>query len=341
MSRRLRTILLTAGLMFVGLLATACGLARSPAQPFAANTGSVGGGDAFYEEAAAEPSMAMEAPMPEGAAGDFANERSTIADSAIIASDGQAMQIERLIIRNGSITVSVEDTYEAKAEIEQLVASMAGEGAYIVSSNESGGGSSSPYINMTIRIPASRFDSTMDAIEALKVQGTTPTISESAQDVTEEYVDVSARVESLEAARDRLLDLMNQAETTEALLQAEAQLTQREAEIEALKGRLRYLEQSADLSRIDIALQPYILSQPVDTRWRPLETLRRALDDLLDAMRDFADFLIRFIVVVLPFLLIFGAIIYGIVRFIIGRVRAGQRKRAARQAQEAAQTEEE
>jgi len=327
--------------MFVGLLATACGLARSPAQPFAANTGSVGGGDAFYEEAAAEPSVAMEAPMPEGAAGDFANERSTIADSAIIASDGQAMQIERLIIRNGSITVSVEDTYEAKAEIEQLVASMAGEGAYIVSSNESGGGSSSPYINMTIRIPASRFDSTMDAIEALKVQGTTPTISESAQDVTEEYVDVSARVESLEAARDRLLDLMNQAETTEALLQAEAQLTQREAEIEALKGRLRYLEQSADLSRIDIALQPYILSQPVDTRWRPLETLRRALDDLLDAMRDFADFLIRFIVVVLPFLLIFGAIIYGIVRFIIGRVRAGQRKRAARQAQEAAQTEEE
>jgi len=123
------------------------------------------------------------------------------------------------------------------------------------------------------------------------------------------------------------------------VLQAEAQLTQREADIEALKGRLRYLEQSADLSRIDIALQPYILSQPVDTRWRPLETLRRAFDDLLNAMRDFADFLIRFVIVVLPFLLIFGAIIYGIVRFITGRVRAGQRKRAARKAQESAQTE--
>ena len=332
MSRKLKTTLLVAGFMIVALLATACGLARSPVRQLASDTGAMGGGEAFYNETAEEP--AMEAPMPAGAEGDFAAERSSIADSTIVASDGQALQIERLIIRNGSITVSVEDTYDAKAKIEQLVTSMAGDGAFVVSSNESGGGSGSPYINMTIRVPASQFDATMDALEALKVQGTTPSVSESAQDVTEEYVDVSARIESLEAARDRLLELMNQAETTEAVLQAEAQLTQREADIEALKGRLRYLEQSASLSRIDIALQPYILSQPVDTRWRPLETLRRAFDDLLDALRDFADFLIRFVIVVLPFLLIFGAVIYGIVRFIVGRVRAGQRRRAARKAQE-------
>jgi hypothetical protein len=239
MSRRLKTPLVVAGLIIIVLLVTSCGLMRPSAAPMVYDAGGVGGGEAFSEEAAAVPTAAMEAPLAEAAAGDFAAERSSVADSAIVASDGQALQIERLIIRNGSITVSVEDTYDAKAEIEQLVASMAGDGAYIVSSNESGGGNGSPYINMTIRIPASKFDSTMDALEVLKVQGTTPEVSESAQDVTEEYVDVSARIESLEAARDRLLDLMNQAETTEALLQAEAQLTQREAEIEALKGRLR------------------------------------------------------------------------------------------------------
>lgn len=342
MSRRLRNSLLVVGILSIGLLASACASQQAPSMVRSDDSGgfaAAGGADVFYEEAAEAP-MPMEEPMEAEMGADFDVERSSLADSTNIASDGQAVQIERLIIRNGSISVSVENTRDAKAEIEQLVASMAGDGAFVVSSNESGGSSGSPYINMTIRVPAERFDSVMDTLEGLAVEGTNPSVNESAQDVTEEYVDVSARLESLEAARDRLLQLMEQAETTEALLQAEAQLTQREAEIEALKGRLRYLEESAGLSRIDISLQPYILSQPVDTRWRPLETLRESLDDLLDGLRGFADFLIRFVVVVLPFLVIIGAIIYGIVRLVLWRVRAGQRKRAERQAQQGLNSEE-
>nr|MBN1228374.1 DUF4349 domain-containing protein [Anaerolineae bacterium] len=241
----------------------------------------------------------------------------------------QEQQTDRLIIRNGSISLQSNDTRAAKTEIEQLVESLAGEGAFIVSSNEYGGAENLPYVSMSIRVPATQFDAVMEQITSMAVEGTNPSIVTTADDVTEEYVDLEARIETLETARDRLLALMENAATTEDLLMAERQLTEREAEIESLMGRLRYLTEAARLSRIDIDLQPYILSQPVDTRWRPAETVREAFEALIDGLRDFGDFLIFFAIAVLPWLVVFGAVIYGIIRFVIWRVRVGQRKRAA------------
>ena len=155
----------------------------------------------------------------------------------------------------------------------------------------------------------------------------------SGDDVTEEYVDLQARLESLESARDRLLDIMANAQTTEDLLQAEQQLTQREAEIESIKGRVQYLQQSAALSSISIDLQPYILSQPVDTRWRPAETIRRAAEALLNSLRDVGDFLIFVTIFCGPWLLVIIPVLYLLVRFVRGRLQKRREKRASQAAQ--------
>lgn len=239
-----------------------------------------------------------------------------------------AYAAERLIIRSGNISMSVKDTLAAQGSVEQMVASMAAEGAFVISSEAYGGGEDSqPYVTMSIRIPASRFDETMDRLEELAVQVTNR--NESAQDVTEEYVDLTARLESLEAARQRLLEIMQSASNTKDLLEAEQQLTQRETEIESLKGRIQYLEQSAQLSSIWIELQPYILSQPVGDQWRPLETVRHAVEALLDGLRGMGNFLIFFAIAILPWFLVLGLVIWGIVRLIRWRVRASRRKSAA------------
>lgn len=293
--------------------------------------------------AASGGAAAEEAPMPSD--GVFAGETapsydSSGTDTSTIVDQAAQQQVERLIIRNGSISLSVDDTISAQAAIEGIVNGLAAQGAFIVSSNEYGGTSGKPYISMNIRVPADQFDSVMNQIEDMATQGTTPSVSTSAQDVTSQYVDLQARLESLQAARDRLLQLMQNADTTEDLLMAEQQLTQREAEIESLKGQMQYLSESAQLSAISIDLTPYILSQPVDTRWRPAETVREAFDALLNGMRDFGDFLIFFAIAILPFLIIFGLVIFGIVRFIIWRVRVGQRKRAARMPAPTAMEEE-
>ncbi|MEJ2555945.1 MAG: DUF4349 domain-containing protein [Anaerolineae bacterium] len=237
--------------------------------------------------------------------------------------------VERLVIRNGSISMVVKDTRAAQQSIQHMVAEMAGEGAFVVSSEEQGGiEGSSPYISMAIRVPATRFDEVMDRLAKLAVEVRSRT--QSGQDVTEEYVDLQARLESLEAARQRLLKIMEDARTTDELLKAEGQLTQREAEIESIKGRVQYLTQSARLSSIQIELQPYILSQPVvGARWRPVETVRSAFDTLVDSLRNFGDFLIFFGIAILPWLLLIGLVIYGAVRFVLWRVRASREKRTA------------
>jgi hypothetical protein len=237
----------------------------------------------------------------------------------------QAYAAEQLIIRTGNISMVVEDTRAAQETIEEMVAAMAGEGAFVVSSDEYGGTQGSqPHITMSIRVPALHFDRVMDRLAELAVQVTSR--NESTQDVTEEYVDLEARLESLETARQRLLQIMEEARSTKDLLEAEQQLTQREAEIESIKGRMQYLEESARLSSIWIELQPYLLSQPVGEQWRPVETARRAVETLVDGLQGFGDFLIFFAIAILPWLVAIGLVIFLLVRLVRWRSRARSRK---------------
>jgi hypothetical protein len=241
---------------------------------------------------------------------------------------GLSQPAERLIIRNGSISMAVEDTHVAQQSVEDLVAEMADEGAYVVSSEEYGGiEGGSPHVGMTIRVPATRFDEAMDRLADLAIRVIAR--DESGQDVTEEYVDLETRLESLEAARERLLEIMQEARTTKDLLEAERQLTEREAEIESLKGRVQYLAQSARLAGIRIELQPYILSQPVSGHWRPAERVRQAYETLVDSLRGAGDFLIFFAIAILPWAVVLGLLVYGVVRLVLWRIHASHEKRAA------------
>ncbi|TAK12775.1 MAG: DUF4349 domain-containing protein [Anaerolineae bacterium] len=240
------------------------------------------------------------------------------------ATDGSLTQaIERLIIREGTLSLQVEDTLAARDQVEVLVSEFELQGAFIVSSNEYGNGTTKPSISMVIRVPASQFDPIMDRLAALAV--IVNTRYETADDVTEEYVDLEGRLEALETGRDRLLDIMENADTTEALLQAEAQLTIREAEIEAIQGRLQYLRGAATLSRITLDMQPYFASQPIDTSWKPFESLRRGFDALLESLQDFVDFVLFFAVAVLPWVLLF----FFVLRWIWRAIRRRQQKAAA------------
>jgi hypothetical protein len=238
------------------------------------------------------------------------------------ASDAHAYTApaDRMIIRNGSISLVVKDTRSARQAVESLVAEMAGEGAFVISSNEQGGTNQDlPYITMSIRVPASRFDEVMGRLAGLAVR--VASRNDTAQDVTEEYVDLQARLESLKAARQRLQEIMQSASSTKDLLEAEQQLTQREAEIESLEGRQQYLTQSAQLASIQIELQPSVLSQPVGNQWRPAEAARRAVDSLANSLRSLADGLIFLAIAVLPWLVVAGLIVYLIVRLIRAQVR--------------------
>jgi Domain of unknown function (DUF4349) len=226
---------------------------------------------------------------------------------------------QHLIVRDGSLTLVVSDTRKARDAIQSLVNAMSAQGAYVVSSNEmNSGDASQPAIQMVLRVPAARFEATMNSLAALAQQ--VYARDESAQDVTAEYVDLAAQLEQLQAARQRLLEIMKSASNTNDLLQAESLLTQRETEIASIQGRMKYLQETAQLSSIQVALNPSVLSQPIQPAgWNPAETVRLALGRLVGRFQAFSDWLINFSIATLPWLLVLGLLVLGVLRIAIRR----------------------
>jgi hypothetical protein len=76
----------------------------------------------------------------------------------------------------------------------------------------------------------------------------------SANDVTEEYIDLSAKLKNLEATEEQLLEIMKKAEKVEDILAVQRELTNTRDEIERTKGRMQYLEQTSETSLIEVQL---------------------------------------------------------------------------------------
>ena len=187
-----------------------------------------------------------------------------------------AAAIERLIIKNGDLALRVEDVPAATAAVSTLASEA---GGFVVSSSTSGlERDLRAYI--TIRVPAERFETTLNQLEALAVRVLSHSVSGS--DVTEEFVDLEARLRNLEATRDRLLDMLNKATRVQDALDVNLALSDVQGQIEQIQGRMRFLSESAAMSTINVSLEPVPVTPVLDEDgWQPIQVARAALRDLL------------------------------------------------------------
>jgi hypothetical protein len=162
---------------------------------------------------------------------------------------GESWSGERMIIRTGDITLVVSDVANAIEQITGLAESYEG---YVVSSN-SWRERDRMIGNIAIRVDAQYFDDAIRSLRQMAVEVTQE--STSGKDVTEEYVDLSARLHNLEASEEQLLELMKQAGEVKEILEVQRELTSTRGEIEQIKGRMQYLEQSSSMSLIQIRLE--------------------------------------------------------------------------------------
>ena len=243
------------------------------------------------QEVASDQVGAAEAPME--AADDGRN---------FFASD-EAAQIdvqEQLIIRTGELSIIVEDTEES---MDAITALAEGQGGWVVSSNVFRRSEDTFSGTITVRVPVDRFGETLSAIQELALE--VERAAQESQDVTEEYVDLSARLENLEATAARVRGFLEEADDVEDALAVNQELSRLESEIEALKGRLQYLEQSAAFSTITVNLTPDALSQPIEVGdWRPAGVAREAIETLINGLQVLATVLIWGVIVFLPLALI-------------------------------------
>jgi len=162
----------------------------------------------------------------------------------------QSWSGERLIIRTANMYLVVEDVASALQQITQLASTYKG---FVVSSN-SWQEQDRMMGNIAIRVEVASFDAAMGALRGLAVEVRSE--STSGQDVTEEYVDLEARLHNLEVTRVQLEKLLEKtSEKVTDILEVQRELSRVTGEIEQTKGRMQYLEKSSSMSLIQINLE--------------------------------------------------------------------------------------
>ncbi|MDP2729048.1 MAG: DUF4349 domain-containing protein [Dehalococcoidales bacterium] len=155
---------------------------------------------------------------------------------------------DRMIVRTGDLVLVVEDVTFTIERITDMANSFDG---YVVSSRSWKEGDRLVG-NITIRVPAGDFDSAMGTLRDLAAEVTSE--SSTSKDVTEEYVDLGAKLANLEATERQLLVVMEKAETVEDILDVQRELSRVRGEIEQTKARMQYLERTSETSLINIHL---------------------------------------------------------------------------------------
>ncbi|WP_069364968.1 DUF4349 domain-containing protein [Salisediminibacterium beveridgei] len=239
---------------------------------------------------------------------DFDNEQRAEGDN-VAQEVIEPEESDRQIIYEGDIHLEVQDYRAAVTDIERQIEEVNG---YLVESATSRSGEDGTRSGrMVIRIPQENFFSFIADLEESDAEVLEQYTS--GRDVTEEYVDLESRLSSQQAVEERLMTFMDDAETTEDLLNISSQLTDVQEEIETIQGRMNYLENRVDYSTLHVYLNERPATEIQDRE--DLETWERAVDQfmgtingLIRAAASATVFIVGFSPVLIPVLLIAGII---------------------------------
>ena len=198
------------------------------------------------------------------------------ASGAAQAPAGQ-QDLQRLVIKTADLSLQVDSARDAEAALRTLVGQL---GGYVVKV-ETSGTDEQMSSRVTFRVPANRFDQALSGVQGLAKKVLARTVS--GDDVTEEFIDLDSRLKNLEATRDRLQSFLDKATTVEDALKVNQSLSDLQGQIEQIKGRRQFLQQSAALSTISVSLSPVPAVAPIVTEegWQPLSVARDALRGLV------------------------------------------------------------
>ena len=276
-SASMRKFLLPALLLLMALALFGCGAAesgsfdiempaQSPAQPqmasermvvqeFEAEAESLESDSFVLKEVAAAMPAAAAAPTAVPMPASTVMESSSPSLPSMDEVQASVAAQERIIVRTVKMELVVDSVPDKVDRIAGLAQDM---GGWMVFSDRS----AVHWGNVSVRVPAQQLDEAIRRIRSLAIR--VDSESSTSQDVTDEYVDSTARLRSLRATEEALLNLLNQATDVEDALDVQRELAQLQAEIESLAGRIKFLQQTAAFSliNVDLTLAPQAL--PVD-----------------------------------------------------------------------------
>ena len=250
------------------------------------------------------------------------------AAGAVVAEENGAIQsslspqtgTDRKIVYTASMRMESTRFDDARAA---LLAAVEDCGGYLESTDQSGSAKEgSRWVSYTVRVPAVKYTA---FLEQAGQAGSVLNLNESAQDITLEYVDVQARLESLESKKARLEALADKAETTADLLEIENQLTEVQYQLESYTRQMKVMDNQVDYCTVDISLREVATLTPTGVSFG-----ERIADAFTGGWTAFAAFVQDAVVAIiynLPLLIIFG-ILAAVLVPVLRKRRQSKRRRA-------------
>ena len=206
---------------------------------------------------------------------------------------------------------------EAQAKITQIAESKKG---FVVESTQSSSDvkvTVRDSVTMTIRVPSATFDQALSEIR----QTASRVIVESVkgQDVTEEFIDIEARLKTQKALEAQFLEIMKRSNSVADALNVQTEIAKVRGEIEKIEGRKRFLESQASLSTIKIRLQTPTAFSSNSSGF--FYQLREAFGSGFDAALSFILFFVKILIALLPFLLLIVLPICLVIRYLLKKDR--------------------
>lgn len=226
------------------------------------------------------------------------------APSSTTPAAAPVQKLPRMIIRTADVHVVVRDTAAAVNTLTNLAQRS---GGYVGDSKTWRDGEQLR-ATITLRVPASGLADVLAEVRKLAVRIDGENIS--ANDVSQEYVDLSSQLKNGEAAENDLRELMSEVrqKTKRAadVLEMYEQLKVVRGEVEQTRGRMQYLSQLSAMTTINVELIPDAVARPVvEPGWQPLVVAKDAGRSLVRALQAVATAVIWLALYVLPMVLLF------------------------------------
>ena len=246
-----------------------------------------------------------------------------------------AAATERKLIRNVDMNVETREYDKLLASVQNKVTEL---GGYIENLDAYNGSSYYNYrstrnANLTIRIPKDRLDEFLDTVSDL---GNVTSRSENVQDVTLTYVDLQSHRDALQTEQERLLQLLEQAESIEDIITIEQRLSDVRYQLESMESQLRSYDNQVDYSTVSLYIDEVEVYTPVEeeTTWERIS--EGFVDSLKSIGEGFKEAAIWFVIHI-PYLVIWAIVIAVIVLILkkikkrTKRIRTEEQKKFAEQ----------
>lgn len=232
-----------------------------------------------------------------------------VTDPARTSDETSPAPVERKLIRNVSMNL---ETREFDALTKSISDAVAFFGGYMEQADVSGnslywsGERSSRYSNLTARIPENKLDAFLTEVSS---QGNVTYKNESVQDVTLQYTDITSRKKTLQMEQERLWELLEKAESVDAVIALEARLSEVRYQLESIESQLRTLDNQIVYSTVYLSIQEVQVLTSTDPDTIPVR-IQKGLSRSFNTLKiSSVDFLVWFISS-LPILAVFAVLVF-------------------------------